>query len=136
MKVPREKIVITEKDRDALADDPSIVRIVVKPGEVGNFDLGPVLVIHGLLDKRGTEYAHAFGPYPTIRDAIETIETRDAESGDRCIKSIIRLIPDPEGGMAVIDVAELIAAGTAGVPVEVPATKPQAPGKPSGDLLN
>lgn len=93
---------MTPEELASFASDHSIPRVVTKPEDVGNLDLGPVLVVHGTIDEAGLSYAHAFGPYGSIRTALKSI--REGQAEDTCVKTIIRLIPD---GSIVLSAADI-----------------------------
>lgn len=107
-----ERIVKAAGDGPGGAVDRATIRILTKPEHYGDTSFGPVIVVHqsmpgSLLDPGN--YAHAFGPFATIGEAIEDIKATTAISGDQCFKIVMGFIPEDERGLRVISVEELIA---------------------------
>lgn len=98
---------LSDEEKAKVAADTATPRIITKPEEVGNLALGPVVVVHGTLTPLGTGYAHAFGPYENIGEALRLIAS-EGHAQDHCIKSVIRLIPDPAGGFLLIPYADIL----------------------------
>lgn len=119
---PEELAAERERGEDR---DRMIIRILTKPENVGDEDFGPVVIMHQpqagtLLD--GDIYAHVFGPYMSIRDAIHEIETLSAQSGDHCYKVIMPFIP--QGQATLVRMSDLIE----GLGIEVPDIEPEDDG--------
>jgi hypothetical protein len=72
--------------------DREHIMIITEPEDVGNLSFGPVVVLHVSHNtplQSGTNFARAFGPYLTIREAVAEIEEKQAESGDKCYKVVL-----------------------------------------------
>jgi hypothetical protein len=82
---------------------------ILSRGEEGDLDHGPVLVLHvgqdeSLMSQKTS--CHAFGPFPTIRDALEDIHESITVTKDECYKVIIDLANSPR--MQVVRPAEFL----------------------------
>lgn len=90
------KLEDTERD-----DEPAAYVLVAERDLTGDRDLdmdfGPVIVIHQPTTESLQHVGgHAFGPFLTIRDALEDVRHSIQETGDNCVKSIIKITMTPE----------------------------------------